>query len=112
MMDKVQSIWRDYAFRFPFADSAEHRYGYLSQVHGLALQVSTVMAPASRFLRYFHAEIVRGNQNFELHPQNMTRYVWKDASETFINSGTIQCLQSSSQAIVSLTCTTWKDVAK
>ena len=39
------------------------------------------MAPASRFLRYFHAEVVRGNQNFDLHPKNMTRYVWKDASE-------------------------------
>ena len=80
-MDKVQAIWRDYAFRFPFADSAEHRYGYVCQVHGLALQVSTVMASASRFLRYFHAEVVRGNQNFDLHPKNMTRYVWKDASE-------------------------------
>ena len=80
-MDKVQSIWRNYAFRYPFADSAEHRYGYVCQVHGQALQVSTVMAPASRFLRYFHAEVVRSNQDFELHPKKMTRYVWKDATE-------------------------------
>ena len=74
--DECQQTRCDY----PFADSAEHRYGYVCQVHGQTLQVSTVMAPSSRFLRYFHAEVVRSNQDFELHPKRMTRFVWKDAT--------------------------------
>ena len=80
-MVKVQSMWRDYAFRFPFEHREESRFGYECRVPGLALQVSTVMAPASRFLRYFHAEIERKDQKYELHPKSMTRHVWKDATE-------------------------------
>ena len=80
-MKQVQSSWRNYTFRYPYKNMETHRQGYNSEVHAMALQLSVLMATSSRFLRYFNAETVRGEQNYPLHPTAMTRCVWKETAE-------------------------------
>ena len=48
--ERTQGIWRGYALRFPYTDADAERYGYRRHIPGAALQLSILMAPASRFL--------------------------------------------------------------
>ena len=73
--------WQSYTYRFPYKDMSTHRHGYNRQVHAHALQLSVLMATPPRFLRYFHAEVVRDGQTYSLHPTKMTRYIWKETVE-------------------------------
>ena len=47
------------------------------------MQLSVLMATSPRFLRYFHAEVVRDGKAYGLHTPKMTRYIWKETVEEF-----------------------------